>query len=300
MQTALRENQESKEKKRVLVIDDDEFSLELISVALQNDYDLKMLTQGAQALTLAQEYLPNLIILDLNMPNLDGYEILAQFKSHPFLASIPVLCLSGEKSLEARRQIRELGAAGFLVKPVKKSQLQADIEQLLKNSNICITSEDNFRSFFIAYNNHEKEKAMKSQISDWLDLQCKVILITLASGQSFCSTKEILAVDEDRLIFLQFKGSILSKLPFMEDLSPIMYDLEGFASDATKNYCLVVDDPDILLNIYEASSSRGHIFLFSELIHRNFSRIAYFSKKPTNPVLGERLNQLAGLLIGNL
>ena len=289
-------NLELNEKKKILVIDDDEFALELISLALKQSYDLRLVSQGALALKSAQEYCPDLIILDLNMPNVDGYEVLSQFKSHPLLSTIPVFCLSGEKSLEARQHIRDFGAVAFMTKPINKVQLVADIEQILKDSNLKLESEDQKIAYLITRSTQEKEKAIQEQINEWLEEKNKVLLITLTSGKSFCTPEELSAIEEERLFFLQFKGNILSKLPFMEDLSPIMYDLEDIVGVVTKNLNLIIDDPDILLNIYESSSSRGHIFLFSELLDRNFSKISYFSKRPTGQAMTEKLNSLATLL----
>ena len=287
-------------KRRIMVIDDDEFTLAMVESALKEDYDIRLISQGAEALTVAQEYYPNLIVVDLNMPNVDGYEILTQFKLHPFLSSIPILCLSGEKSLDVRKQVREMGAAGFLTKPINKKKFQSDIELLLQGSNMSVGSEDHRRSFFIAYNTHEKEKAIRSQIHEWLNKGEKVLFITLANGANFCTEDEERQVRTENFFYLQFKGSILAKLPYMEDLSPIIYDIEEAVGHKTKDWHIIIDDPDIILNVYDKQNSLGHIFMFSELLDRNFSTIAFFSKKPHYREGQDRMNQLANLMTGNI
>ncbi|MBN8537791.1 MAG: response regulator [Deltaproteobacteria bacterium] len=287
-------------KRRVLVIDDDKGSLTFIEGALKSDYSLRFASQGAEALVLAQEYFPNVIVLDLDMKNANSYEILSHFKVHPFLSAIPILCLSSESSLDTREKIYSLGATGCLIKPIHGGQLVSDIELILKNANLKMESLDSRRTFFIAYNSHEKQKAIRNYVHKSLQENKKTVFITLTSGENFCSSDEVNEIRNERLLYLQFKGNILAKLPFMDDLSPIIFDLESTIGESTKNWTLIMDDPEIILNIYDKSSTFSHVFMFTELLDRNFSEIAFFCKKPMGKESNERLNQLANMLTGNI
>ena len=172
------QTEEEEGKRRILIIDDDEFTLTMLEAALRRNYDIRLVSHGTEAIQVASEYFPNLIILDLNMPNVDGFEVLTQFKSHPFLAAIPVLCISGDKSLETRKHVHDMGAAGYLVKPISSSQIQSDIDLLLRYSNQKVESEDRHRSYFIAYNTHEKENiCAKNKITT--KTKQKVLVISL-------------------------------------------------------------------------------------------------------------------------
>jgi|GEM_PF-5235268 len=83
--------------KKVLVVDDQPEVRELVSVSLQlGDYDVKQATNGDDALTIAKEFLPDLMLLDINMPNgtLDGFEVCKLIKSDPITKNIKVVMLS--------------------------------------------------------------------------------------------------------------------------------------------------------------------------------------------------------------
>ena len=87
--------------------------------------------------------LPNLILLDLNMPNIDGFEILSFFVHIPLLSSIPIICVSGDKEEHTRRRANELGATKYM--PKKKIdilQISNDVKNLLNILNNRVASSD--------------------------------------------------------------------------------------------------------------------------------------------------------------
>lgn len=113
----------------VLIVEDDEADAYLVRMAFvdtQMGVNLSHVIDGVEAL----EYLrqgrnprPLLILLDLNMPRMDGRTFLAEIKSDPKLRDIPVVILSTSDSPEDRAQSRELGAADYIVKPMYMEEL---------------------------------------------------------------------------------------------------------------------------------------------------------------------------------
>jgi signal transduction histidine kinase len=106
-------------KPRILAIDDTPTNLMTLGAALSHDYELQFATSGQQGLTLAgQAAPPDLILLDIMMPEMDGYEVCRRLKSDPLLRNIPVIFLTALTEMDAETAGLELGAADFLTKPI--------------------------------------------------------------------------------------------------------------------------------------------------------------------------------------
>ncbi len=110
---------------KILVVDDDKDIRTVITEILdQSGYEVFTASSGQQGLDLAGQILPNLIVLDLMMPGMDGWTVLTKLQHKPVLADIPVIILSGASGLE---MAMSLGAAAVLFKPVDANQLTAEI-----------------------------------------------------------------------------------------------------------------------------------------------------------------------------
>ncbi|AOS45355.1 Sensory/regulatory protein RpfC [Lacunisphaera limnophila] len=110
---------------KILVVDDDKDIRTVITEILdQSGYEVFTAASGQQGLDLAGQILPNLIVLDLMMPGMDGWTVLTKLQHKPQLADIPVIILSGASGLE---MAMSLGAAAVLFKPVDANQLTAEI-----------------------------------------------------------------------------------------------------------------------------------------------------------------------------
>lgn len=113
---------------RILIVDDDESLRELLRLHLSAaGYEVQVAPDAIAAGYLVLQGAPDLIITDVNMPHMDGFEFVAALRSDPALASIPVIFLSSVEDGEARG--RELGAAGYVTKPVRADRLLALVAQ---------------------------------------------------------------------------------------------------------------------------------------------------------------------------
>jgi len=120
--------------KKVLVVDDDEALLRLLRAILRPQaYQMLTARGGAEALELTQQKCPDLILLDLRMPGMDGYEVLKQLKASAQTAEIPVIVMTASQSDAPtfRDRVLELGAVEFFKKPFPVSELVDEIARPL-------------------------------------------------------------------------------------------------------------------------------------------------------------------------
>ncbi|MCG8710241.1 response regulator [Brenneria sp. 4F2] len=119
---------------RVLVVDDDVLNLRIAARLLRDlGHSGALAGDGEKALQLAQQQPFDLMLLDINMPQLSGEETLRALRNQQQRAGqrpIPVLMVSGHSGEETRRHFIDLGANGFLEKPLQLAELQAELAQL--------------------------------------------------------------------------------------------------------------------------------------------------------------------------
>lgn len=122
-------------KIRILIIDDDLGFRDLLRIHLSAaGYQVQIAEDGVAGGRALLAQTPDLIVSDLNMPYLDGFELLSLLRSDPETASIPVVLLSGRSDGDTMAKAVELGAADFLNKPVSRDQLLESIEACLARS----------------------------------------------------------------------------------------------------------------------------------------------------------------------
>lgn len=120
-------------KKKILVIDDEITIRTLLEKFLGNNYEATAMSNGEEALKWLQSgNMPDLMLVDLEMPSMDGYEFLRQVKSSGFFRTIPIMMLSGVDSSAERVKCLKLGAMDFMIKPFNPEELLLKIEILLK------------------------------------------------------------------------------------------------------------------------------------------------------------------------
>ncbi len=119
---------------RVLVVDDDEFVVKgLEKLFVQNQFEVDFASDGFEAGVKAKEFNPDLIILDLVMPQMDGFEVCRFLKSKDSTSHIKILILTGLTSEETKAGILEAGADEFMEKPADSEELVNTAEKLLKD-----------------------------------------------------------------------------------------------------------------------------------------------------------------------
>lgn len=124
---------ETHDKQKILVVDDEERNLRLISAILNNyGYVFETAKNGLEGLEKTKAFLPDLVLLDVMMPEMDGYEVCRRLKEAPLTAHIPVVMVTALDDKESRIKGLECGANDFLAKPVDSTELMVRARNLLK------------------------------------------------------------------------------------------------------------------------------------------------------------------------
>jgi len=116
----------------ILVVDDTPDNIELLSGILTPEYRVLAAINGERALKIAESMLPDLILLDVVMPGMDGYEVLTRLKNAPTTQAIPVIFLSSKVAGDGHEKGVQLGAFSSLSKPVDPVLLRNNIMQALR------------------------------------------------------------------------------------------------------------------------------------------------------------------------
>jgi len=127
-------------KTQVLVVDDIESNRDLIKEYLsQVNLEVICAENGQQALLFVEEYNPTLILMDIKMPEMDGYEATKRLKDKPSTANIPVIALTAYASMDEKAKTKLHGFDGYLTKPINISALFSELSRYLKHTTVTDT-----------------------------------------------------------------------------------------------------------------------------------------------------------------
>jgi len=116
----------------VLVVDDDSFNLDLLEDTFEDDYDVVSASDGLSAIDIAMEQVPDLILLDVMMPGVNGYEVCKRLKAHTRTCDIPIIFITGLGDLSAETRGLELGAVDYVTKPINPASVRARVKNQIK------------------------------------------------------------------------------------------------------------------------------------------------------------------------
>lgn len=111
----------------ILIVDDEISNIEIMNAILEDDYEICFATSGPQALETARANLPDLILLDILMPEMDGFEVCRRLKSEALLADVPVIFTTGLGDTEDEVRGLSLGAIDYVTKPIQPVILRARV-----------------------------------------------------------------------------------------------------------------------------------------------------------------------------
>lgn len=120
---------------KILIVDDDLETLRLVGLILERGgYQIAAASNGQQALTLAHSESPNLIILDVMMPEMDGYQVMKSIRQDPAISGIPVLMFTAKAGIEDKITGYETGVDDYLTKPIHPAELVAHVKAVLSRA----------------------------------------------------------------------------------------------------------------------------------------------------------------------
>lgn len=117
--------------KKILIVEDDEMNVELLIQLLEDDYELLVASDGLTGVSLAQEAKPDLILMDMSLPGIDGYEATRRIKADDTLKQIPVIGLSAHAMSGDAEKARAAGCDDYLTKPVNDELLFQKLTEML-------------------------------------------------------------------------------------------------------------------------------------------------------------------------
>jgi CheY-like chemotaxis protein len=114
----------------ILVVDDDADTRDLVDMLLERaGYDRALAASGEEAVSLLEQQTPALIVLDLNMPGMDGWSVAALVRKHERTARIPILVMTG-LTQNVENAARRAGATGFVLKPIDSKRFVKEVKRL--------------------------------------------------------------------------------------------------------------------------------------------------------------------------
>lgn len=157
-------------KRKILIVDDNPSNNEIVQEILSDDYDLQMATTGEEALKIATDFRPDLILLDIMMPGMNGYEVCRELRANSNLVYTKIILVSVKAMTSERLEGYEAGADDYITKPFDKDEFRAKVHVYLRLKHI--EEIDQLRRNFTTTVTHEMRTPMaviKGSISNALE-----------------------------------------------------------------------------------------------------------------------------------
>ena len=119
------------DKKTILVVDDTTENIDVLVGILRGTYKVKAAISGEKALKIAQKKPPDLILLDIMMPEMDGYQVCEKLKTDPTTANIPIVFVTGMSQQFDQAKGMALGAKGYITKPIDPEKVKVIAQEIL-------------------------------------------------------------------------------------------------------------------------------------------------------------------------
>ncbi len=253
---------------KLLAVDDNDNNLDIIAEALSDKYSVELLSSGTDCLVSLEHSTPSLILLDVNMPELNGFETCKKIKLVPETSKIPVIFVSALNSLEERIKGYEAGGEDFISKPFEQEELCAKIEVTLKNQ--------------LAY--QEKEEQADDAMS--------MAMIALTNAGELGKILQFLEKIYACKAFKQLSEEIV-KMASSFGLNCLgqIFTKEGSVSLSTSGVIKPLE-----LDLMEKLKAKGKIYSFKSRTIFNFENVSLLIKN--TPVEGNLIDNLAILLNG--
>jgi putative two-component system response regulator len=154
--------EETKKKPRILVVDDAPENLMIMESILSKDYSLKLFNDSKEALEYAFSNPPDLILLDVMMPKIDGFEFCRQLKANTKVSDVPVIFITSKTDIEDEERGFSVGASDFIHKPISAPIVAARVKTHIKVK---------FMLDFLKYENTHLQKNAENSSSELATLK---------------------------------------------------------------------------------------------------------------------------------
>ena len=233
--------------KRILAVDDEPFNLEIIEEILEDlDFELKMVNSGPECLEVVEEFDPQVILLDVSMPQMSGYDVCRKLKENPNTQKIIVMFVSARGTVEERMEGYSVGAEDYIVKPFSHNELKLKLQHL---NQVLI----------------EKE-SLEQQVEDATSTAFNAMANSSEMGQIVNYIEHIGSIDNEQELgkaFLNCLGAfdLQSNVEFRLDNEVLHFSVSGVCSP-------------IVIELFEMLKSKGRLHEFSNRILVNYEMIS--------------------------
>ena len=123
------------EKRKVMIVDDEIDFLKIVKINLENTgkYEVETMSDARDIISRVKSFSPDVILLDILMPKIDGVEVCKMLNEDPAGSCVPIITLSALDTVKDKAMMYKLGVVDFLVKPIEKDELISKIEKALQN-----------------------------------------------------------------------------------------------------------------------------------------------------------------------
>ena len=118
-------------QKKILAVDDNPNNTAIIEELFDEHYDLRTAANGDEAIKIALEFQPDLILLDIMMPDMDGYEVCRRLRKYPSLSKTKIIMVTAKADLEDKVSGYEVGASDYITKPFDEKNILESVEFFL-------------------------------------------------------------------------------------------------------------------------------------------------------------------------
>ena len=126
--------------KKILTVDDESLNNEIVQEILGYDYDVKTATTSDEALKIALDFQPDLILLDIMMPGMDGYEVCRRLRANAAFRDTTIIMVSAKETIEDKVKGYEVGASDYISKPFTEESLRESVAFFLRKCVITDSS----------------------------------------------------------------------------------------------------------------------------------------------------------------
>ena len=148
---------------KILYIDDDPFNRSLVNRLLTSyNFEVIEAATGLEGITIARKNPPHLILMDINMPGLDGHETTTRMRSIPILKRVPIIALTARTTSGERELAIAAGCDGYITKPIDVDDFPHQIISYLQGRKDTITNDE--RQLYLGYDNHKLVERLETKV----------------------------------------------------------------------------------------------------------------------------------------
>jgi len=227
---------------RILIVDDDPASIKLLERVFRNRYLLKAASSGEEALSLIADFRPDLILMDIDMPGLNGYETCAKIRADELYCLTKILLVSGHSLLEERLKGYEVGADDYVAKPFDNNELRAKVEVFMKLKRV--EEVDSIKSNLLSLFAHETRTPLSGIIGI-------AELLTLDASLPPMTLKQLSLIHSSAVELYRFveKASLLSNLKSGMRLQYIPGSVKQHLHRVTEERLSAADRKDVHVSV---------------------------------------------------